>query len=83
MNIFVRVGPKGQVVIPKIFREAFGIAPGTEVILEEKVGEGLVIKKPATDFVDVFERIARAGKSVKIRPHAAYDEELEERTGSA
>ncbi len=73
MNIFVKVGPKGQVVIPKAFRQAFGIAPGTSVVLEEK---------PAADFVKVFERIARAGKSVKIRPHESYEEELEERTRS-
>jgi AbrB family looped-hinge helix DNA binding protein len=39
------VGPKGQVVIPKQMREAMGIKPGVEVILELK-GNEIIISKP-------------------------------------
>ena len=33
MAVKVRVGDKGQVVIPKVFRKAYGIREGDEVIL--------------------------------------------------
>ena len=39
------VGPKGQVVIPKQLRDAMGLKPGVEVILEIR-GDEIVISKP-------------------------------------
>jgi AbrB family looped-hinge helix DNA binding protein len=39
------IGPKGQVVIPKQLREAVGLKPGVEVILELK-GDEIVLSKP-------------------------------------
>ncbi len=45
VNIRLKVGPKGQIVIPKVFREAYGIKEGGEVIVEP--GEkGLLIRGP-------------------------------------
>jgi AbrB family looped-hinge helix DNA binding protein len=37
-----KVGPKGQVVIPKHIRDAIGIAPGDDVIVEAAGGEARV-----------------------------------------
>lgn len=34
-----KVGPKGQVVVPKRIRDRLGIKPGDEVIVEEGDGE--------------------------------------------
>jgi len=73
----MRVGPKGQVVIPKMFRKAIGVGPGSRVVFELQ-GDKLLIKKPTIDVVKIFERIAKSGKSVRVRPHE-YEEELEER----
>ena len=39
------VGPKGQVVIPKQLRDAMGLKPGVEVILEIR-GDEIIISKP-------------------------------------
>jgi len=74
----MKIGPKGQVVIPKMFRKAIGIGPGSRVIFELR-GDKLLLKKPKIDIVKIAERIAYGGKPVKrIEPHE-YVEELEER----
>ena len=74
----MKVGPKGQVVIPRAMRKALKIEPGTKVLFKLE-DDKLTIQKPSFDAVAVFERIAKSGKSVsKIDPHA-YEEELEER----
>ena len=74
----MKVGPKGQVVIPKIFRKTIGIGPGSRVVFELREKE-LVIRKPTVDAVKIFERIAKSGKPIrKIEPHE-YVEELEGR----
>lgn len=42
-----KVGERGQVTIPKEFRERFGIRGGDEVVIHEEEGK-LVIEKPVT-----------------------------------
>ncbi len=42
------VGPKGQVVIPKRIRDALGLKPGVEVIVELR-GEEVVLSKPKVE----------------------------------
>ncbi len=74
----MKVGPKGQVVIPRAMRKALKIEPGSKVLftLED---DKLILKKPAFDAVAVFERIAKEiNYNKEIDPHA-YEEELEER----
>jgi AbrB family looped-hinge helix DNA binding protein len=40
----VRVGPKGQVVVPKKIRDKLGIEPGDEMVVSEQDGEVRVRK---------------------------------------
>lgn len=44
----VRVGAKGQVVIPKAVRDELGIRPGDEVVVEAANGEAHVRRLPPT-----------------------------------
>lgn len=71
----MKVGPKGQVVIPKSLRKALKIYPGSRVVFRLIEGR-LIVEKPSLDAVGAFENIARKGSSVSmISPHA-YEEEL-------
>ncbi|MEM3501915.1 MAG: AbrB/MazE/SpoVT family DNA-binding domain-containing protein [Candidatus Bathyarchaeia archaeon] len=76
----MRVGPKGQVVIPKAFRKALKIHPGSKVIFRLE-GDRVVLQKLDIDVVSIFERIAKGGPSVKQIPTHLYEEELVERVG--
>ena len=74
----VKVGKKGQVVIPKVMRTALKIEPGSKVIFT--LEDNKVIIKPFFDAVAVFQRIAKeTNYNKEIDPHRAYEEELEER----
>ena len=72
------IGPKGQVVIPKLFREAKNISPGDKVIVELGT-EGIIIEKPMENPVKVLREIAKKGKSVKVDSDKDYKEMMERR----
>jgi AbrB family looped-hinge helix DNA binding protein len=74
----MRVGPKGQVVIPKRFRKVLKVGPGSEIVFRLE-GESVILEREAADPVRTLGDIARKGKSVsRINPHA-YEAALEER----
>jgi AbrB family looped-hinge helix DNA binding protein len=75
----MKVGPKGQVVIPQVFRKALNIYPGSKVIVRLE-NDRVVVEKRAFDAVAEFARISRGGRSIaKVSPHA-YEEELLQRS---
>jgi AbrB family looped-hinge helix DNA binding protein len=73
----MKIGPKGQVVIPKEFRKSLGLHPGNKVIFT-LTEEGLLLEKPREDTVAIFKEIANSGKTVKVKPHE-YAKQLEKR----
>ncbi len=75
----MKVGPKGQVVIPRALRKALKIHPGSKVVFILE-GDRIVLKKPKVDSVALMEGIARKGPSVKRIPPHLYEKELSERT---
>ena len=44
VKLRVRVGPKGQIVIPKALRDAYNIREGGEIIIEPR-DDGILIRK--------------------------------------
>lgn len=49
----VKVGPKGQIVIPKEAREMFGINPGDTLLLLADINRGIAVQR-----LDYFNKIA-------------------------
>lgn len=71
----MKVGPKGQVVIPRTLRKTLKIHPGSKVIFSFE-GDKLALRKPEVDVAGLLEKIAKKGRSItQISPHL-YEEEL-------
>jgi AbrB family looped-hinge helix DNA binding protein len=70
----VKVGPKGQIVIPKEVRTMFGIEPGDVLILLADAQKGIAIER-----MSVFSKIADAiysGKGEEIYPGQSKEDSL-------
>lgn len=68
VELKVRLGPKGQIVIPKIFREAYKMYPEQEVIIKEQQ-DGVLIKKPVEDIIEKLRKIAeKVNENKKRKP---------------
>ena len=71
----VKVGPKGQIVIPSEVREMFGIETGETLIILADKNQGIAIEK-----YSIFSKIADtifAGKSKEIYPDQTEEDALE------
>lgn len=82
----MKIGSKGQVVIPKQLRDDIGIMPN-DIIEFDKIEDYIIIKKPQEkDPLKVFIEIKKLMKRKftikdfkKINWNRLYDEEMEER----
>ena len=80
VQLRVRLGPKGQIVIPKIFRNEINVYPGSEVIITLEPKTGVIIKKSTQDPIMLLEKISeeaakrRKGKKLKINAHGIYEQ---------
>ena len=52
----VKVGPKGQIVIPKEVREMFGVEPGDTMVLLADVKRGIALQNSSV-MGDIMEKI--------------------------
>lgn len=70
----VKVGPKGQIVIPKEVRDMFGIESGDTLILLADAQKGIAIER-----MGIFSKIADAilsGKGNEIYPEQSEEDSL-------
>lgn len=70
----VKVGPKGQIVIPKEVRDMFQINPGDTLLLLADAQKGIAIER-----YGVFAKIADAifaGKAKEIYPEHTEDDSI-------
>lgn len=67
----VKVGPKGQIVIPKEVRDMFGIQPGDTLVLLADQRKGIALER-----MSIFGKIADA--ILSGRGHEIYPEHSEE-----
>ncbi|POB10421.1 AbrB/MazE/SpoVT family DNA-binding domain-containing protein [Sulfobacillus sp. hq2] len=61
-----RIGPKGQVVLPKEFRDILGIGPGDRVVFDMQEGKVVLTPVPARTTSDLL-GILRMPKSVNVK----------------
>ncbi len=83
VKLRIKVGPKGQIVIPKIFREAYRIREGGYVILEPADDKLILrgVEDPRDVLMWIRERRKRiGGKEARLGDLAKIDleEEFEE-----
>ena len=58
-----RIGPKGQVVIPKEIRSSLGLEPGSEVEFDLERGRIVITPRVEKNILEMFEEDAkRSGK---------------------
>src|SRR3989338_2870127 len=56
VELKVRLGAKGQIVIPKIFRDSFKLYPKQEAIMKEEEN-GILITRNKEDPIKILEKI--------------------------
>ena len=74
----MKVGPKGQVVIPRTMRKALKISPGSKVLFKLDDGK-LILEKPSFDAVAVFTKVANKINFNEKIDHHQYEEQFKVR----
>ena len=72
----MKVGSRGQIVIPKILRDNFGIFENSEVLIEADE-DGIRIRPVRTDIVERWREIARK-EGVDVKEDLLYGDKLYE-----
>ena len=80
MRIPRKIGPKGQIVIPKVVRDYVGIKPGDTVVIEVREGEIVIIPgRDPREFVEGFCSVVKEKLAEKVDLERLIESEVEER----
>ena len=80
VKLEVKLGLKGQIVIPKIFRDEINIYPGSRAIMSLQEEKIIIEKKQARDIIELLGRISeeatkkRKGKKLEVNPRAIFEQ---------
>ena len=79
VKLKLKVGPKGQIVIPKIFREKYGIKENSYITVEARENELIIRRAESIDEALEWlkERRKRLGRRAKLGELAEVDLEEE------
>lgn len=80
IEVEMKVGPKGQVVIPSVLRKNFNIRSGDKVLFESD-GDRLIIKRAEKGGVDKLRKIAESVDEVEVDSDKDYDRRMKEWMG--
>jgi len=77
VKLKVKVGAKGQVVIPKVIRDKLGIKPDDVLLVDEEGGRIVIEKQNMDDFIEWVKKTRKkvAGEVYRI----ALEDELQTR----
>lgn len=73
----MRIGPKGQVVIPKEVRDELGMRPGQEVVVD--ASEGAAVVRRLTPASELLGMLSGGATTADLEAARRHDRELEER----
>lgn len=77
VSVTTKISGKGQVVLPKVFREEYGLRPGQRVIIREENGK-LVIEKPKVSIRQFLEETAKKyGRRGYVYASLEYEKAME------
>lgn len=76
VSITTKIGQKGQIVIPKAFRDEYGLEIEMKITLKD-IGEGILLQRPILNIAEEFAKLASTSVK-KINLHA-LEEEYQER----
>lgn len=77
MQAKLKIGPKGQILIPQYMREAIGMVPGGEIMVE-MTPQGVLIEKPKDNLIEFIQEFRKSGPMAKDFKKI-YEEQLKQR----
>lgn len=70
VRLQVKLGPKGQVLIPKVLREQFRLYEGQTAVIEE-TERGVLITTDSGE--DILQTLAKIRDKIKLKKEYVYD----------